>query len=187
MSRYFQLKSYLTYWLDAVNIHSLQSPFVYELYRSVIDKNRRTHPDPNIEKIREKFKASTNSIEVQDFGSGSRRVKGKTRHITDVASYGISAGKYSQIMRGLIRYMKCNNIIDLGTSLGINALYLSKDMDSTVFTFEGSPSLANIASEVLADQRKNVTVIEGNIDNTLPSILEEAKPIDFAFIAANHR
>ncbi|MEM6522968.1 MAG: class I SAM-dependent methyltransferase [Bacteroidota bacterium] len=187
MSRFFQLKSYLNYWLDAVNLHSLQSPFVYEIYKHVIDKRKRLPPDPSIEKIREKFKASSNSIEIDDFGSGSRKNNGTTRKITDIALYGITESKYSRIMSGLIEYMDYRNVVELGTSLGINTLYLSKKSHSKITTFEGSSSLVNIASEVLGHQRKNVNVIEGNIDITLPEYLEESEKIDFVYIDANHQ
>lgn len=186
MSRLFQFKSYFNYWLDAVNIHSLQSPFVYEIYKHIIDKRKRVPPDPAIEKIREKFKSSNHVIQVEDFGSGSIRTSESQRKITDIASYGVTQKKYSQIMYGLIQYMNYKNIIELGTSLGINTLYLSKAKQTQVATFEGSSSLVNIATEVLDDQRNNVRVIEGNIDTRLPKFLENSPPLDFAFVDANH-
>ncbi len=87
----------------------------------------------------------------------------------------------------MIRYMKCTNVLELGTSLGINALYLSLYRNCTVTTFEGSGSLANIANELLEDQRENVQVIEGNIDDTLPHFLEQSDKLDFVYFDANHR
>lgn len=177
----------MNYWLDAVNLHSLQAPFVYEVYKNVIDKRKRRPVDPAIEKIREKFKASTNSIEIEDYGSGSRKSNSSWRKVTDIASHGITQSKYSQIMSGLIEYMGYSNIVELGTSLGINTLYLSKQPQSRITTFEGSTSLVNIAAELLNHQRKNVNVVEGNIDITLPAYLESSDRIDFVFIDANHR
>lgn len=186
MSKLFQLKSYFNYWLDAVNIHSLQSPFVYELFKNVIDGNKRKNSDPSIEKIREKFKSSSGIIQVQDYGSGSLKTKNPERKITDIASYGVTKQKYSLIMEGLIHYLDCQQVVELGTSLGINTLYLSKTEGTHVTTFEGASALVNIASELLEDQRSNVEVIEGNIDEQLPLFIESSKPIDFVFIDANH-
>ena len=176
----------MSYWLDAVNIHSLQSPFVYEVYKNVIDKRKRVSADPQIEKIREKFKSSLNVIEVNDLVSWSSIEYSEYRNVTDIASYGVTEKKYSQIMLGLIQYMNFKNVIELGTSLGINTLYLSKPDQTQVTTFEGSTSLVNIATELLNDQRKNVQVVEGNIDTSLPKFLETSPPIDLAFLDANH-
>lgn len=187
MSKLYRIKSYVGYWLDAVGIHSLQAPFIYELYKNVLKSKKDDPQYAAIEKIREKFKASSHSVDVRDFGSGSQKAPGSQRRITDIASYGITKKKYSEIMAELIRYLDCKNIVELGTSLGINTLYLSLARGSRVTTFEGSSSLVNIASELLEDQRKNVRVIEGNIDETLPHFLEQPENLDFVYFDANHQ
>ena len=187
MSKFHRIKSYLNYWLDAVSIHSLHAPFVYELYKKVLTKKRPSKEYAAIEQVREKFKASKYAIEVNDLGAGSQKTKDATRQVADIASSGITKRKYSEIMAQMIDYLDCQHIVELGTSLGVNTLYLSLKADTKVTTFEGSGSLVNIASELLEDQRQNVTVVAGNINETLPGFLENSKKLDFIYFDANHQ
>ncbi|MEQ8243323.1 class I SAM-dependent methyltransferase [Fulvivirga sp.] len=187
MSFIHQTFSYFNYWLNEENEHSLHSPFIYELYKKVILDTNRKPLFPDIEKVREQFALSTNTIEVVDLGSGSNVSKNNQRKISDIATKGISKRKFSELYERLIRHFDYNIVVELGTSLGVNTLYLSKNKDSRVFTFEGDPSLAAIASAVFeGNEKTNTEVIEGNIDQTLPLFLNKYKKVDFALIDANH-
>ncbi len=170
-----------------MNIHSLHAPFIYELHKGVLSKKRKEAQHPEIEKVRKKFKVSNHNVQVIDYGSGSQKVKGERRQVSDIASYGLTQRKYAELMAHMIDWLECRNIIELGTSLGINALYLSRSPKVKLTTFEGAPALAAIAMELLEDQRNNVRVVEGNIDLTLPKFLENSEKIDFVFFDANHQ
>jgi predicted O-methyltransferase YrrM len=78
-------------------------------------------------------------------------------------------------------------VIELGTSLGINTLYLAQHKNSKVTTFEGSDEIATLA-EITFDfaHAANIKVIRGNIDKTLPDFLQTIRKVDFALIDANH-
>ena len=75
MSFIHQTLSYLSYWLNEENEHSLHSPFIYELYKKVILDTNKKPLFPDIEKVRHQFAQSTNTIEVVDLGSGSNVAK----------------------------------------------------------------------------------------------------------------
>ena len=166
--------------------HSLHSPFIYELYTKVIRPKKWASPYAQIEKVREKFKSNDQTISIEDFGSGSYVDNSSERKISDIALKGISKKKYSEIFARLIDYEGFKNIIELGTSLGINTLYLSSNADSHVTTFEGAEELCKMAISSFKSTRSNVDVVEGNIDDTLPEFLKNSKKIDLAFFDANH-
>jgi predicted O-methyltransferase YrrM len=110
------------------------------------------------------------------------------RNVAAIAGTSLSPKKYSQLYASLIRHFGCKNIIELGTSLGINSLYLSATPGSTVTTFEGAPAIASYAhSTIEFAGRKNVHIVEGDIDTTLPRFLASSGKADFVFIDANHR
>lgn len=72
--------------------------------------------------------------------------------------------------------------------MGLNTLYLAQNKQARVFTFEGSRSLSHIALthfELL--EKKNIKLIEGNIDHTLSEFLQNTEKINFALMDANHR
>ena len=76
----------------------------------------------------------------------------------------------------------------MGTSLGINSLYLSNaSPGGKIFTFEGNESLCNRAIENFKKfPANNIQLIEGDIDETFLPFLMDNGPLPFLFIDANH-
>lgn len=177
----------MKYWLEAVGLHSLQAPFIYELHKNVLAKRRKKPRHPEIEEIRNRFKASPRIVKVVDHGAGSQKTASEIRKVSDIATYGLTHQKYAELMADLIDYLSYKNIMELGTSLGVNALYLSRSPKVRLTTFEGAPELATMATELLNDNRRNVAVITGNIDESLPRFLKKIDKLDFIFFDANHR
>lgn len=178
----------MEYWLNAMGRHSLQSPFIYDLYTQVINPKISNPRIAWIEKLREKLKADNELIPITDYGAGSKVDNSHQRKISDIAIKGISQRKYSEILHRLVTYTGSKNIIELGTSLGINTLYLSENKDSHVTTFEGASSLCQLANNMFRkNMRRNIDVIEGNIDKTLPEFISECTTIDMVYFDANHQ
>ena len=116
-------------------------------------------------------------------------MKTSSRKISDIARISTTPEKYSKLYSRIVRHYNCQQILELGTSLGINTLYLAKAHNEVrVTTIEGSHETARLAKQVFEENGiKNASVLEGNIDEILPSYLDAAEQIDFAFIDANHR
>jgi predicted O-methyltransferase YrrM len=176
----------LNYWLEAVDSHSLHSPFYFDFYERVIKGIDSIDYSMN-EKLRAKLLDNPTPLIVEDYGSGARK-KGTERTIKEIARTSLSPEKYSRLYSRLAQYQRSRNIIELGTSFGINTLYLASEKKGRVTTFEGASSIASVAKSTFefagAD---NVTLIEGNIDSTLPNWLDQHEKIDLAFVDANHR
>lgn len=186
MSAPFKIKTYLNYWLDAVDEHSLHSPFLFDFYTQVV--KRETLDEPLIESLRKKLSNDHRTLEIEDYGAGSKHAKSNKRKISDIASLSLSSAKFSSLYLRIAEYAKAKTILELGTSFGINSLYLSKKTDSKVFTFEGSSAIADIASISFEfGGAENIELITGNLDTTLYSNLSRIPKIDLAFIDANHR
>lgn len=187
MSRLFQIHSYLTYWLDAVDEHSLHSPFFFDLYRNVIRADN-TGQDIPAEKLRARLLQDQRTIEVNDPGAGSAYMKSKSRRIEAIARTSITPARFSRLYNRLIHYLDCKVVLELGTSFGINTLYLADKKDVIVSTFEGADTIAAIAHTTFEFAgAQNIRLIEGNINNTLPSFLLAPSKIDLALLDANHR
>lgn len=169
-----------------MNEHSLHSPFLYDLYEKVIKAEPESFPD--IENLRAKLLDDHREIDVSDLGSGSKHTNNRQRIISEIAKNSLSEEKFSSLYYRLAQYCKAKNIIELGTSLGINTLYLAKQKDSRVFTFEGSDSIADIA-EISFEfgSARNIELIRGNIDSTLYSNLSRMPKADLVFMDANHQ
>jgi predicted O-methyltransferase YrrM len=185
----FQVKSFINYWLDAVDEHSLHSPFFYNFYTCVVRKKSIQLELTSLKHVRKNFENDDRSINVNDLGAGSQYQKGSLRQIRQIARTSATPEKYSILYANIIQHFSYKNILELGTSLGINTLYLSRASDTTnVITFEGSSEIANVARNLFdAAKAINIKIIEGNIDETLSQYLSSSKQIDFALMDANHR
>jgi predicted O-methyltransferase YrrM len=182
--------SFLKFLLKSKNEHSLHSPFVFDLYTNVIQNKRKESVYTEIEKFRDDQINNHNSIEIQDFGAGSKLNKSNVRKISEIAKNAEKAPKFGQLLYRLVSFFQPKTIFDLGTSLGITTLYLSKsaNTNSIVYTFEGCPNTAKVAEKLFEKAEiQNVEQIIGNIDETLQNQLAKIDTLDFVFFDANHR
>jgi len=188
MATYFQVKSFLNHWLDAVDEHSLHSPFFFDLFANVV----RAETDPaqfvEIEKIRAKLLDNHHLLKIEDLGAPSAYFKNGTRTVAQVAATSLSSQRYCTLFYRMAKYMKVKSVVELGTSMGINALYLAQVRDARVVTFEGDSTIAGMAlTNFESLDQTNIRLVEGNIDQTLPDYLQNPAKIDFSLIDANHR
>ncbi len=186
MSYLLRVRHFISYWLNALDEHSLHSPFLFDFYTTVV-KNPPAHPRYKyIEKLRRKLLRNHRTIRVHDLGSSTGRKP--IRKISSIARTSLSTPRFSSIYAQLVRHCGARHIIELGTSLGINTLYLSDNKDVRVTTFEGSPAIAEIAALTFEfASRKNIELVVGDIDHTLPDFLQKVSRVDLAFIDANHQ
>jgi predicted O-methyltransferase YrrM len=182
----FRIKSFISYWLEAVDEHSLHSPFFFDLYTKYIKPLPSAEQFSHIESLRKKLLNDQREITVRDLGSGAN--KGSRRRIASIARTSLSTPQYSAIYSRLVKQCNATCVVELGTSFGINTLYLAEKADATVTTFEGAPAVADIAGLTFEfANKKNIDLIIGNINRTLPVFLHRVRRVDLAFIDANHR
>jgi predicted O-methyltransferase YrrM len=180
---------YLNHYFTAGTEHGLHSPFIFELYSGTIRPKKDYYVFDQIEKLRKEHIHSNEKIEVLDFGAGSQVEKGNLRSVSSIAKYSEKSPALAQLIFKLVNYFQPEIILDLGTSLGITTIYESfAREDALIYTFEGCPNTAKIALQNFEKlKRKNIKLIEGNIDQTLPAAVNQISKIDFAFFDANHR
>ncbi len=183
-----QILAYIRYWFHAVNDHSLHSPFLFEFYQKVI-KRDSTSVQIEIEQLRKRMLSSHQILDINDLGAGSRKTKSNKRSIRQIARHASTPPRFSQLLFKLIQQHQPTSIVELGTSLGLNTLYLSRaNKNANIFTFEGSEAIAQQALNNFEEQKaSNITLIQGNIDDTLTTFLAKTNEIDFVYIDANHR
>ena len=183
------ISRYLKYLFTAKSKHSAQSPFLYDFITKVVNQNSDDENCKNIESLRKELCKSEDTIKITDFGAGSHVNNNKTRKVKDVAKNSAKNAKFGKLLYRIIQFYKPNNILELGTSLGISSLYLAKaNQNSQVFTFEGCPETANIAEQNFKKlNASNINITLGDFNKTLNSKLEEIKTIDLAFIDGNHQ
>lgn len=187
----FQIKSFLNYKFKAINIHHLHSPFAYELVKDVVN-DRQCYPDyKRVDLIRKKLYRNLTEIEVTDFGSGAgeKEYSSCFKSIDSIYQNNSIRPKYGKLLYRIVKHLQPENILELGTSLGISTVCLALAApEASVITVEGSKGIATRAAVNFAKLGiKNIKQETGNFDNVLEPILNNVPKIDFAFIDGNHR
>ena len=184
-----QVSKYISYKIKSVSKHKIHSPFVFDLIVEVFENENIYYAFPAVELIREKLLLSKRTLAVEDMGAGSRVFRSNQRRIKDIAKHSAKAPKYAQLLFKLVNYYQPKTILELGTSLGLTTTYLAKARKKAkVFTLEGSPEIAKAAKNTFKSLLvKNVQLVQGNFNQTLPETLPKIDVLDFAFFDGNHQ
>lgn len=166
--------------------HSLQSPFLFKMYQSALNSSRREKiRHDEVELLRKKLLSDHRSIQLNYFGSGSSLDLTKSKQIRSIAKAGISSSQQSEVLVNLIHEQGSKTILELGTSLGLNTIYLSKAIGvKQITTVEGNAELCEIAKDHFAVlEAQNIELVNRDIDAFFHQI--DVK-FDFIYMDANH-
>ncbi len=183
------LPLYFNYFLNVTDQHSLQAPFIFNLYTNLIQGIKNNNGIEEIEVIRKSFLKDHTKIRGIDLGAGSRVTKsGYDKTVAMIAKHGISSKKDCIFLSELVKRIQPKTSIELGTSLGIATAYLANSIKhGSIFTFEGNEALVQKSKYVFhLVNCENVHLIKGDIDDMLPGQLTQLDKVDFAIIDANH-
>ena len=185
------IAAYIKYLLRSGNEHSIHSPFLFDLYTQVISQKKDNKAEyDSLKQLRKELLRSNKEIEILDLGAGSRINKSNTRKIKTIAKNAEKPEKFGKLFNRLIHRFQPQTILELGTSLGLTTLYMSRaSTESQIISFEGCPETAKIARENFTkSDARNIEIVIGNIDETLPKALAKLpNRVDFAYFDANHR
>ncbi|MCU0325206.1 MAG: class I SAM-dependent methyltransferase, partial [Spirosomaceae bacterium] len=175
--------------IKSKNEHSLHSPFLFDFYTKVVKDKTQYEDYRTVEKLRKYLLQDDSTIEVTDFGAGSRTGANRHRKIRDTAQKASKKPYLAQFIYRTIRFFGYKKIIDLGTSLGLTTAYEAlAAFDGQVVSFEGCPQTARIARVNLNELSiDNTEILVGNLDEILLGKIQKTERIDFAFFDANHR
>ena len=131
------IKSYLNFLWNSKNQHGVHSPFIYNLVtKCFYDKSY--YPEYSILKnYRNSLLQNKNTIEVTDFGAGSRVFKSNLRAINQIAKNAGISSKRAELLFRIVNYFQPTTILEIGTSLGLATSALSLgNKDSKIITLE---------------------------------------------------
>ena len=187
--RLHHLPGFLKHYLTSGNEHSVHSPFVFDLLTKCIYAKKSHTGFLRIEALREKLIHDTHKIKTVDLGAGSAFDKKPVeRTIRDVVRRFAKSPRYCRLLYRLTEYLKPGVMIELGTSLGISAMYQAAGNNKgTLYSIEGCTETAEIARNNIREAGyANVEVRTGNFDDALPVLLHELPTVSYAFIDGNH-
>lgn len=188
----FQLGlKYFRYYFSASNGkgHGMHSPFVFEFITKVLNDKTNYPAYTTVEKLRKLLLSDPTLLIVEDFGAGSAVDKTNHRSIGSIAKNAAKPARFGQLLYRMVKKYQPKMILELGSSLGLTASYLAlAKPDATIITMEGAKAIAETARQNFKTlQLQNISIVEGNFNQTLLSVISNLSSIDLAFIDGNHR
>ncbi|MDH3322407.1 MAG: class I SAM-dependent methyltransferase [Flavobacteriaceae bacterium] len=184
-----KIQSYIKFLKRSSNQHGVHSPFVYNFITKCLYNHDEY--DGNYEHFKE-FKASLlkndNTINVTDFGAGSKLFKSNTRKISAIAKNAGISNKRSYLLYKIAHFFKPTEILEIGTSLGMATASLSlANPNANITSLEGCPETAKIAQNQFNTLRlKNIHLLIGDFKNTLQRTISNKK-YDLIYFDGNHQ
>jgi len=89
----------------------------------------------------------------------------------------------------IIAYYQPDQILEMGTSLGITTCYLAAaNSNASIVTMEGAPSVSEVAKETFKEMGlHNIQIMEGDFEQSLPTYLTTINAVGAAYIDGNHK
>ena len=182
---------YIQYFFTASNGkgHGVHSPFVFDFIVHVLNDKKIYYSFNAIEQLRNDVQTNEQVLQIDDFGAGSRTTASKQRSVASIAKSALKPRKFGQLFFRMVDKYQPQNIVELGTSLGITTCYLaSANHQANVYTMEGAKAVAGVARQHFGKLRlNNITQIIGNFDETLQPLLGQLKTVDLVYVDGNHR
>jgi len=178
------MTSYLKFLLSATNQHGVHSPFIYNFVtKCLYDKSRYSDYDKLVA-YRNALLRNNDTIEVKDFGAGSRTFKSNKKSTSQMVKISGTPLKRAKLFYRLSQYFKPKNTLELGTSLGIATQALAIGCsDNQITSIEGCPNTSLYSKTQLAPC-KTIKIITGEFKNTIPTLKEDY--FDFIFFDGHH-
>ena len=153
------IKSYLTFLWKSKNEHGVHSPFVFSLVTKCFYDKKKYDEYSILKEYRNSLLANKNTIEVTDFGAGSRIFKSNTRAINQIVKNAGISSKRAELLFRITNYFQPETILEIGTSLGLATSALSLgNPKAKITTLEGCPNTINRCQLQL--QKFNINNVE---------------------------
>ena len=142
------ITSYLNFLWNSKNQHGVHSPFVYSLVTKCFYDTKPNPEYKTLKAYRNALLRNKNTIEVTDFGAGSRVFKSNTRQISKIAETAGITPKRAELLYRIVHYFQPNSILEIGTSLGLATSALSLgNPEAKITTLEGCPETSGVAQK----------------------------------------
>ncbi len=193
MQRFWRLAiQFIRFYFSADTRYQVHSPFVFELVNQVLEDRRLYYAFRDVEAIREKMLTSTVQLEVADYGAAAVGHSPLRRELSlrRLARRSASSAVQGRRLFRIANWLKPRHILELGTSVGVGAMYLTSAARNARFvSLEGSEACAHIARANLGilNLHGNAEIIVGPFQQTLQPALDEMGQVDLAFFDGHHR
>jgi predicted O-methyltransferase YrrM len=184
---WFKITSYLKFLIVSKNQHGIHSPFVYNLITKCFYTKTNFKKIKLFKRIKNYQTNNLKVITVTDFGTGSKIFNTNVRKVSDIAKIAGITKKRALLLIRIIEYFNSQNVLEIGTSIGLGTSALSiGNPNAKITTLEGCNETANEALKLFKKfNLKNIEIITGNFNSTLPKLIKN-NVYDLVYFDGNH-
>lgn len=180
------IRSYLKFLWNSTNAHGVHSPFVFDLVRKCFYDTAAYKEYEVLKEYRNSLLQNKNTIEVTDFGAGSRVFKSNVRAINKIAKNAGISPKDAELLYRIVNYFQPKNTLEIGTSLGLATSALAINDSGEVTTLEGCPETAKVAQLQFQKFKFKVNSIVTEFENYLQTLNLKPQTFDLIYFDGNH-
>jgi len=159
---------------------------VYDLITKCFYDKKKYASYSELKNFRSQLYQNNELIEITDFGAGSRVFKTNERKVSAIAKNAGITSKRQKLLFRLLRYYNSENILELGTSLGLasSAMALANS-SSLITTVEGCKNTSTIAQSLFDGFKlKNIQLHSSSFEEFFEKKTTEI--YDLVYIDGNH-
>jgi len=180
------VKSYLKFLWNSTNAHGVHSPFVFDLVRKCFYDNKNYDEYQVLTDYRNSLLQNKNTIEVTDFGAGSRVFKSNTRAINKIAENAGISPKDATLLFRVVHYFQPEKILEIGTSLGLATSALAQNNFAEITTLEGCKETAKVAQLQFQKFDFNVNSVVNKFESHLQTLNLKPQTLNLIYFDGNH-
>lgn len=178
---------YISYYLASKTLNSLKSPTIRRLIHETLEDTREYYAFRELEAMRADMLRREDKIEIVDLGAGSKVSNKRSKTVSEIAKSALSPSKKAQFLFKLVKYIQPKSILELGTSLGLSAMYMHKGCSSArLITIEGSSQIARVAKHYFDFEKAKIELIVSSFDAALDSPQLKNETHDIIYVDGNH-
>ena len=182
------IKSYIQFLWKSKNEHGVHSPFVFDLVTKCFYDKKSKPEYAVLKSYRKSLLENKITIEVTDFGAGSRVFKTNQRQISKIAQTAGITSKRAELLFRITHYFQPENILEIGTSLGLATSALSLgNPKGKITTLEGCPNTMAVAKNQLEKFGfRNIYSVPTEFSTYLKTQDPKPKTQDLIYFDGNH-
>ena len=187
MNSFYPIKEYVKFLPKSINQYGIHSEFVYDLLINALYKKKDKKYFQDWKTARKSLLNNHKSIEIKDLGAGSKVFSGTERKISALAKTAGASSKKARILQNIVLHRQPQQILELGTSLGLGSLAMSLPKVGELTTVEACPNTLKVARDLFQEYQVGQVITIENVDfDTYLDRLEKKVHFDLVIIDGNH-
>lgn len=180
-----QIKNFIIHRCKSFHLHGIHSPFIFQFQHKAIYGNQDKSIKDEIIRFRESVKNNHTLLNIEDHGAGSHKFKTDTRKVSEILKHNSTPLKRSLLLYRICDYLKIDNSLELGTSLGIGTQAIALS-GAQVTSIEASQAVYESTKSRL-NAFENIQLIHNTFQRYIDDDLPRLNPsYDLIFIDGHH-